>query len=98
MQNLDSKLENVSISEEAVMMQLNKLRVDKSTGADNLSGRLLSEIRNEICYPLSIIFRRSLDTGVVPEDWRLANISPIYKKVAVNGPEITTCQLNEPDL
>jgi ribonucleases P/MRP protein subunit RPP40 len=83
---LASKLENIVITEELVMKQLDRLRADKSTGADNLSGRLLSEIRNQICYPLMIIFRKSLSTGDVPVDWRLANISPIYKKGGRESP------------
>ncbi|XP_049687782.1 zinc finger CCCH domain-containing protein 11A-like [Accipiter gentilis] len=31
--------------------------------------------------PASIVYRRSCSTGQVPEDWRLANVTPIYKKV-----------------
>ena len=33
-----------------------------------------------IAEPLSIIYQRSLFMGEVPEDWRLANVTPIYKK------------------
>ena len=29
---------------------------------------------------LSIIYRCSWSIGEVPEDWRLANVTPIYKK------------------
>ena len=35
---------------------------------------------DEICEPLTIILQRSTDEGSVPDDWRNANISPIYKK------------------
>ena len=30
--------------------------------------------------PLSIIFTKSMSSGVVPEDWRVANVTAIYKK------------------
>ena len=30
--------------------------------------------------PLYLIFSKSLQSGVVPTDWKLANISPIQKK------------------
>ena len=34
----------------------------------------------EICYPLCIVFKTSFDTGIVPQDWRLANVTPLFKK------------------
>ena len=40
---------------------------------------MLRELAEEIAEPLSIIYQRSLLTGEVPEDWRLANVTPIYK-------------------
>ena len=38
------------------------------------------ELAEEIAEPLSIIYQRSLLMGEVPEEWRLANVTPIYKK------------------
>ena len=34
----------------------------------------------KLAKPLFLIFTESLSNGVVPLDWELANISPIYKK------------------
>ena len=34
----------------------------------------------EIVDPLVVIFQNSLDTGIVPTDWRVANVSPLFKK------------------
>jgi len=44
------------------------------------SARFLIQIRQHIAYPLFTIFRKSLDEGLVPDDWKSANISPIFKK------------------
>jgi hypothetical protein len=38
------------------------------------------ELAPEIAPILTIIFRKSLETGEVPPDWRSANVSPVYKK------------------
>jgi hypothetical protein len=38
------------------------------------------EIKREIAKPLSIIFRKSIDTENVPGDWKLARITPIFKR------------------
>jgi len=39
--------------------------------------KALSEV---IAVPVAIIFRKSLNTGTVPRDWRTANVSPLFKK------------------
>ena len=57
-----------------------KLKADKAAGPDNLSARFLTQIKDNIAYPLLVIFRKSLDEGIVPYDWNCANISPLCKK------------------
>jgi len=56
------------------------LRQDKAGGADELVPRLLILIKDEISYLLTVLFKKSLAQGVVPEDWKRASVSPIYKK------------------
>ena len=48
--------------------------------------RVLRELVEAIAKPLAIIYQHSLLTGEVPEDWRLANVIPIYKKGCKEDP------------
>ena len=73
-------LDDIYITEEMVLRKLRGLRSDKATGADDLSPRLLSQIQVEVCHSMTVIFQKSLQSGVVPQDWKLANVTPIYKK------------------
>jgi len=41
---------------------------------------VLRELADVIAEPLSIIFERFWRTGEVPEDWRKASVTPIFKK------------------
>ena len=52
----------------------------KSMGLDGLRPRVLRELAGVISKPLSTIYQCSWLTGEVPEDWRLADVTPIYKK------------------
>ena len=52
-----------------------------------LAPRVLKELRNEITTVLTFIFNQSLTTGVVPADWRTANIFALHKKGPKDLPE-----------
>ena len=78
--NNDDTLEDIVITPEMILRKLQHLKLDKAAGNDSLSPRLLKNISSEIAHPIAMIFRKSLDTGHVPRDWRTANITPLFKK------------------
>jgi len=41
---------------------------------------ILIELKEVICYPVMKIISESLLTGVVPDEWKTANVTPIFKK------------------
>ena len=59
---------------------LRKLDASKATGTDLVPTRILKEAADQIAPFLTFIFNQSLSTGEVPADWKLANITAIYKK------------------
>ncbi|GAB0192666.1 mitochondrial enolase superfamily member 1 [Grus japonensis] len=59
------------VEEDRVREHLGKLNTHKSMGMK------LTDVNAK---PLSIIFERSRRTGEVPEDWRKASITPVFKK------------------
>ncbi|KFO96513.1 RNA-directed DNA polymerase from mobile element jockey, partial [Calypte anna] len=52
----------------------------KSMGPDGIHPRILREVADIICRPLSISFGRSWQSGEIPVDWKLAKIVQIFKK------------------
>ena len=46
----------------------------------------LGETATSISLPLSVLFNESLRVGETPDDWRKANITPIFKKGSRNDP------------
>ncbi|KAK4814215.1 hypothetical protein QYF61_012554 [Mycteria americana] len=49
-------------------------------GPDEIHPRVLKELADVLTKPLSIIYQQSWLTGEIPVDWRLANVTPIFKK------------------
>ncbi len=73
-------LEDIVISCLGVEKLLQNLVPHKAAGPDTISPRVLNSLSSEIAPLLTLIFRRSLDTGDVPADWRKASVCPVYKK------------------
>ena len=59
---------------------LASLNPNSSMGEDGLHPRLLKRLASDLCIPLSILFRSSLSTGMLPEQWLSSIIVPIFKK------------------
>jgi len=68
------------VQEEAVNDLLCHLDAYKSMGPDGIHPRLLRELAEELAKPLSIVYQQSWLTGEVPDSWRIASVTPIYKK------------------
>ena len=74
------KLPDLTVTEKQVLKQLEKMKINKSPGPDNLYPRILKNVKEKIAKPLTIIFNISLQQGLVPKDWKKANVTPIFKK------------------
>ncbi|GAB0181731.1 mitochondrial enolase superfamily member 1 [Grus japonensis] len=68
------------VEEDWIREHLGKLDTHKSMGPDGMHLQVLRELADVIARLLSIIFERSWRTGEVPEDWRKANVTPVFKK------------------
>lgn len=76
----DESILDVNFTIEQVKTRLLSLNPNKAPGPDNLHPRILKEMAEEIAEPIYHLFRRSLDSGKLPNIWKTANVTPIYKK------------------
>ena len=51
---------------------LSNLDPNSSMGVDHMHPRLLKNLANDLCVPLSIIFNSSLSSGVLPDEWLIS--------------------------
>ena len=68
------ELSGIVINKQEVCDQFQILNISKPAGPDNLPPKFLKAVFQSLVKPL-----KSLNFGVVPGDWKLANVSPIYK-------------------
>ena len=62
------------------MLQKTSLR--KDTGPNSIPARILKDYAAKLAPVLTLIFDTSLQDGTMPEEWRHANVTAIYKKDA----------------
>ncbi len=62
-----------------VLKMITSLKSKNSSGHDNINSKFVKLIQHNLVSPLVILFNKSLETGIVPDLMKLAEIIPIYK-------------------
>ena len=70
----------LEITESKISKILKKLKPDKTPGPDGLHPRFFRELADCICIPLCLLFNKTLSLSVLPDAWKRARVSAIYKK------------------
>ena len=85
--NKSEHLGKLFVTPEMIAKKIKKMKDNKSPGVDGIPPKLLKEIVEQISIPLAKVFNLSLEEGVVPSEWKEANITPLFKKGSRNKPE-----------
>ena len=73
-------MSNITVTCHGVLKLLEGINGKKSSGPDEISPRILKEVRVEIAPILTFIFYQSLQQGCLPTDWLTANVFALHKK------------------
>jgi len=73
-------LTDVSITSEQKYDKLKLLKPCKSAGLDGLHHMFLKETVAELSKPLYLIFCKPLVNGLLPVDWKVGNVIPVFMK------------------
>ena len=74
------------VTNKDVLLLLQNLNSKKATGPDKIPAKLLKLAGNIISPSLTKIFNCSLSSGIFPEDWKVARVSPVYKAGTKSDP------------
>jgi len=67
-----------------VFKNLKKLSRKKSPGIDNLSPGFLKDAAIIIAKPLCQVINLTLKSGLVPTDWKIGKVTPVFKSGSKN--------------
>ena len=73
-------LVDVNFTCDDVLKLLLCLKPDKTPGPDLIHPRVLKECAHTLALPLFTLYKKSLDVGSIPLDWKTGHVTPIHKK------------------
>ena len=76
----NSDIGSLTVNEEMFKARLSKIKQNGAPGPDKITPRILTELKDVVALPLCMIFNKSIHTGEVPSDWKIAHVTPVFKK------------------
>ena len=84
---MEEDLTDINITEKDIIDAINEVDENSSARPEEVPAVFLKKPKEAIAKPLKNLFRKSLDEGVIPDIFKLANITPIHKGGAKTKPE-----------
>ena len=92
-------LEDIEFTEQDIINAIKLIPPQAAGGPDKFPACILKECKLELSKPLYMIWRKSMDSGVIPHKFLQQTIIPIYKKkqqsksrkLSTSEPHITPC-------
>ena len=77
---IQDSITSLKVTSKGVENLLSDIKSHKACGPDEIPNIVLKNCAKQLAPGISILFQKSLDTGVLPKDWTDANITPVFKK------------------
>ena len=76
----EKRTDHITIKNNEIISLIRKINPDKATGSDRISGQMLLLCDDSVILPLKIIFNNIMSSSIYPDLWKVANVTPIFKK------------------
>jgi len=80
--SIENMLSNVEFNSDSVMLAMNKLKANLSSGPDGLPPLLFKRLKHCLAGLQAMIYTQLLSVAAVPDVWKQAIITPEFKKGA----------------
>ena len=73
-------LSHIELFSCTIYKKLKNLKPEKSPGVDNIYPVLICNLASILSIPICSIYQQSIECNVIPEDRKLADVTPLFKK------------------
>ena len=78
--NAGPKIGDITFSQADIEEAIDDMNRDASSTDHDIPAVILKECKNNISYPVFLIWKESFESEVIPEDIKIQSITPIFKK------------------
>ena len=78
--NAGPHIGDITFSQADIEEAIDDMNRDASSTDHDIPAIILKECKNNISYPVSLIWKESFESEVISEDMKIQNITPIFKK------------------
>jgi hypothetical protein len=80
-------LGSVMFDAEKIYSKLINLKIGSAPGPDGIPAIFFKNLASVLAYPLAVFYDRVFNSESIPDVWKLANVTPIFKKGPSGNPE-----------
>jgi hypothetical protein len=81
------RIEWIEVTEEKVVQEIRNLKANKAAGVDELESNYIKSCMEAVAKPLKLIFEKTIKEGVIPREWKEANVTAVFKQGSKKSPE-----------
>ncbi|XP_071153721.1 uncharacterized protein [Mytilus edulis] len=74
------KIINIIVTTKGVEKILKNINASKAMSPDGIHPRVLKELAPNISEVMAHFFQQCINRGTIPDEWKIANICPLFKK------------------
>lgn len=75
----DNMIQDIEFTEQDIIDAIDEVPSNSAPGPDRFPAMFLKKCKHELAKPLHLLWRKSLDTGNIPDVFKFSNIIPIHK-------------------
>ena len=84
---IEASTSSIKIEAAGVEKLLSEIKPHKACGPDEIPNLVLKTCAKSLAPGVAALFQKSLDSGMLPKDWKDANVTPVFKKGDRHAPE-----------
>ena len=84
--NAGPKIGDITFSQADIEEAIDDMNRDAASTDRDIPALILKECKNNISYPVLLIWKESFESEVIPEDMKIKSITPIFKKGDTSDP------------